>query len=119
MSQLDWLEHGPRTSRAAMHLTATMPLARASDPSSSHVAADKQTRSGRAAGDRDRAYAALKAFPLSTCAELAQASQLDYHMLGKRLPDLVKLGKVRQIRPTPDMQPCAVLRAKVCRWEPL
>lgn len=91
-------------------------MARSSDPSSSHVAADRQTRSGRAAGDRDRVYAALKAFPLSTCAELAEASALDYYMLGKRLPDLVKLGKARQIRPTPDMHPCAVLRTRVCRW---
>lgn len=72
------------------------PIARDSDPASSHVAAREHTASGARARQCDLILALVRAHPDRTAAELAAASggELDDVRCRKRLPDLRAAGRV-------------------------
>jgi len=64
------------------------PLARASDPSTSHEAAADLVASGTWGKQKRQVYAVLCLYPGRTSAELAEVAGLDRYMLARRLPDL-------------------------------
>lgn len=75
------------------------PLARNTDPETSHIAADELVKSGKFTGQKKLVYNALKAFIrehgfFPTSAELANAYNLNHAMVHKRLPDLRTAGLV-------------------------
>ncbi len=59
------------------------PMARASDPSSSHIAAEKLRRSGAQARQVQLVADAVKRHPGLTSRELAVACEIDRHLLGR------------------------------------
>lgn len=63
------------------------PAARATDPTTSHLAAAEHTASGKRGHQQAQAVAAVRAFPGRTSFELALATDLDRYMLARRLPE--------------------------------
>lgn len=72
------------------------PAARAADPTSSHLAADTLTRSGRRETLREQAIDAVRTHPGCTASELAARTGLHRYMLSRRLPEAVTAGAVRK-----------------------
>lgn len=70
------------------------PAARATDPSSSHDAADEITASGLRAQQQAQTLAAIRAFPGRTMQELAEATGYDRYMLGRRVSECETAGAV-------------------------
>ncbi len=70
--------------------------ARASDPSSSHIAAEKLRRSGAQARQVQLVADAVKRHPGLTSRELAVACDIDRHLLGRRLPEAEQCGLLRR-----------------------
>jgi len=78
-----------------------LPLSRSSDHISSFVAADRPTELNK---QRENVLRMLKIYTRHTGKEptskqIAVYFKQDRHMVARRLPDLVKLGMVEQIRP--------------------
>jgi hypothetical protein len=65
-------------------------LARRTDPSSSHDAAQEMVESGALNAQCRIVYAALVSYPNHTSAEIAKLASLDRYMVARRLPDLAK-----------------------------
>lgn len=109
--QLDWVSQKYTPSRVEL----PPPKAHRHDPVSSHNAA----RAARkfAHGHATRVLAAVRAFPLSTSAELAEAIRMDLYQVRRRLTDLLDAGQIRRIDPTDNTVPCRVGGKRVCRWE--
>ncbi len=74
--------------------TTDAPLARATDPESSHLAARNIVASGTAAAHRERILAAIKANADCTCGELAELTGLHRSAVSKRLPELRRAGLI-------------------------
>lgn len=89
-------------------------LARRRDPESSHLAARKIERSGRAAAQRAKTLAAVKNWPGCTSMELAKNTGLERYMLARRLPELRKGGLIRN----GEDQICAVSKVLGLTWWP-
>lgn len=70
------------------------PAARASDPVTSHEAAEAITESGVRYGQQQRALAAVRCFPGRTSFELALATGIDRYELAKRLPEVRTTGLI-------------------------
>lgn len=70
------------------------PQARATDPASSHLAADRLERSGRGRTHREALYVAVCEHPGMTSRELAAITGLERHEAARRLPELVAAGRV-------------------------
>jgi hypothetical protein len=71
------------------------PLARSTDPLSSHLAADEFTRSGRRGAQKRALLTWLRGqLQPMTSAEIALASGLDRHGVARRLPDCERDGSV-------------------------
>ena len=70
------------------------PVARGSDPETSHLAGEDLTRSGRRESQRRLVYQAVCDYPGRTSAELSAIVGLDRHMVARRLPDLAATGQV-------------------------
>ena len=64
------------------------PAARATDPDTSHTAAEAVTRSGVRAHQQRQVLAALRQWPGCTSAELAQRASMDRYAVARRLPEL-------------------------------
>ena len=84
------------------------PLARSSDPLSSHLAADEVTRSGRRAL---LAWLRGQTRPM-TSAEIAVASGMDRHGVARRLPDLAHDGLEERC----SMHDCGVTGRLAINW---
>lgn len=89
-------------------------LARRSDPSTSHTAAEQLSASGRLRAQQQQVLDALIRWPGSTAVELATNSGLDRYLVSRRLPDLAKLGKVRRMAP----RTCRVNGTAQTTWRP-
>lgn len=88
------------------------PRAHRRDPGSSHEAADAAR--AFAATHAGVVLAAVRCWPLSTSAELAQHVPYDLTETRRRLDDLFLAGRVRKFNsPTP----CEVSGKRVLRWE--
>lgn len=83
--------------------------ARATDPESSHAAADRMETSGALSKQREIALRAVIAHPGYTSKEIAAASGLDRYMLARRLPELQELGYLRRDK----------TKARGVRWWPI
>lgn len=100
----------------------TFARARNSDPVTSHVAARRVERSGKAGQQRIVAGAALLRWPGRTARELASligGSEIkvleNYRMLGRRLPELRESGEAQN----GDPRQCAILGTQALTWWPL
>jgi hypothetical protein len=69
-------------------------LARRTDPSTSHRAAEAVEASGRAASQRHLCLIEVWKKPGQTAAEIAVAAGLERHVPSRRLPELRKAGQV-------------------------
>ncbi len=74
--------------------TDSPPIARTTDPETSHVAAENITNSGTRARHAAKILAAIVANPGSTCGELAELTGLHRSAVSKRLPDLNKAARI-------------------------
>jgi hypothetical protein len=90
------------------------PVARRSDPESSHLAAREVTDSGRREGQCLGVLALLKKHPLSTSLELAKYGY-DRHTIARRLPQLEEAGLVSRR----TARTCNVGNRKALTWEAL
>lgn len=73
------------------------PLAAATDPVTSHMAAGELVESGTWSAQCQEVLEALRRFgPRITSAELAARSGLDRFKCGRRLPDLESAGKAKR-----------------------
>jgi hypothetical protein len=77
-------------------LYADTPRARATDPETSHEAADAIKVSGRLASQQGIVLKAVRAFPGLTSAELAMHCALDRYSVARRLPELEAARQVRK-----------------------
>lgn len=72
------------------------PIARTSDPISSHLAAKEITASGKRAHQQAQCAAAVRQFPGHTSFELAMLTDLDRYALGRRLSECETAGTVKR-----------------------
>lgn len=91
------------------------PAARASDPITSHLAAEEVTASGKRSQQQAQAVAAVRAWPGCTSFELAMKSDLDRYALARRLPEVVLAGLVRKGEP----KRCDVTGRLALTWWPV
>lgn len=75
----------------------SLPLARRTDPPSSHRAAEAITRSGQRAAQKLAVLQALQRFDGSTSRELSELAGLDRYAVARRLPELERDGRVKRI----------------------
>lgn len=92
-----------------------LPRAHRGDPQSSHDAARRAEAFAQT--HAETVLRGLRAYPLSTSAELARAMPFDLTETRRRLDDLKRDERARRIDPTPETVPCAVSGKRVCRWE--
>ncbi|HYQ54218.1 MAG TPA: hypothetical protein VES70_27730 [Pseudomonas sp.] len=90
-------------------------LARSTDISTSHEAAAHVVSTGLQTAQQDRAADAVKAHPGMTSMELAKATGLDRHMLGRRLPELLERCRVWR----GPKKTCEISRVSACTWWPV
>ena len=102
MTQLPLNLSAPRTQRARA-LSGGSP-----------EAYERLTSSGEAQRQRDEVLAALRLHPKATSAELARDSGLDYHMVARRLPDLLAAELVSRSKGFPK---CSITDTVCYRWE--
>jgi hypothetical protein len=74
----------------------TNPIARKSDPKSSHLAASEITRSGVRESQCETILDVLACHPWTTSRELTLYCDLDRYQIARRLPDLENAGLVRK-----------------------
>lgn len=95
------------------------PIARASDPLSSHLAAEAITKSGARSDQQNKAAEAVKQFPGHTSHELAaltcgKRNVTDWrYALARRLPECETAGRVRK----GPKRTCSVTGRKAHVWE--
>lgn len=89
------------------------PIARASDPRTSHLAAREVTESGRRESQLEKVLELVRLYPLSTSAELAKFGKMDRYVTARRLPELWE-GKLICQR---SARQCTVSGRKAVTWE--
>jgi len=90
------------------------PMARASDPQTSHEAADRALASGAVYGQRAAVLGAVKRRPGATAGELARdLGHATNHVTCRRLPELRARGLVRR----GDPRKCRVTGFRCATWE--
>lgn len=89
------------------------PIARASDPLSSHLAAEHVTKTGTRSDQQNKAAEAVKQFPGLTSFELAMRTGIDRYTLARRLPECETAGRVRK----GEIRACRVTGRKAHVWE--
>ena len=72
------------------------PIARNTDPESSHLAAREITASGKREDQQHQTIAAVQRYPGLTMQELAARTNLCRFMLGRRISECETAGKVRR-----------------------
>jgi hypothetical protein len=91
------------------------PIARNTDPESSHLAAAEITGSGKRRAQQDQTIAAVRKYPGRTSQELANLTGLDRYMLARRLPECVTAGAIKK----GALIECTVTRKKAIAWWPV
>lgn len=76
------------------HRRVETPAARATDPDTSHLAAEEITASGARAEQQAQTIAAVREHPGCTMSELARRTGLDRYMLGRRISECETAGAV-------------------------
>lgn len=90
-------------------------LARSTDPSTSHVAAADLVARGMQAVQHAKTEAAVVLHPGQSSLHLATLTGLDRHMLGRRLPELAREGRIWR-GPTAH---CGTTGKPACTWWPV
>lgn len=88
-------------------------LARNTDPSTSHAAADYVERTGIASTQRTKVMRALRQHPGTTSAELAAVAGLDRYIVARRLPELSERGLAEKAL----IRRCTVSGIAAVTWE--
>ncbi|WP_408953010.1 winged helix-turn-helix domain-containing protein [Lysobacter sp. Hz 25] len=91
------------------------PAARATDPATSHLAADAITASGARDAQQQLAAEVVRQHPGYTSNELAQFCELDRYALARRLPECATAGAVRKGR----ARTCRVSGRSAVTWWPV
>jgi hypothetical protein len=91
------------------------PIARKTDPDSSHLAAEEVTVSGRRDAQKEIVLVAVKKYIGATSAELAAHYGFDRYMVARRLPDLEKDGDVAKGQ---ELRVCQISGRKAVTWWP-
>ncbi|HHA2975912.1 winged helix-turn-helix domain-containing protein [Stenotrophomonas geniculata] len=89
--------------------------ARSTDPQSSHIAAADLAASGALRVQHAKTEAAVTRHPGHSSLHLSMLTGLDRHMLGRRLPELAREGRIWR-GPT---APCATTGKPACTWWPV
>ena len=89
------------------------PIARNTDPVTSHQAAAELTQSGTRAAQQHAVLEAVKKFPLRTSAEIAEAAGIDRYAAARRLPELRNSGLVRN---GTESRRCGVTGKRAMVW---
>jgi len=89
--------------------------ARSTDPRSSHIAAADLGTSGALRVQHAKTEAAVIRHPGHSSLHLSVLTGLDRHMLGRRLPELAREGRIWR-GPT---APCATTGKPACTWWPV
>lgn len=92
-------------------LTVT-PLARKTDPSTSHDAAREHKESGNADRSAAKVLDAVNRFPGLTAVELAERAGLDRYEVSRRLSDL----RGKQLVRNGEERPCAIKGSRMTTW---
>lgn len=90
------------------------PIARASDPVSSHLAAAEITANGTRAAQAAEVLRLLRLHPGTTSRELSRLTYVDRYVAARRLPELTATGQVRR----GDLRPCCVSGRLAVTWWP-
>lgn len=80
----------------SMYKDYSRPLARRTDPESSHIAARSMVASGALSDQQRISVALVRAYPNHTSDELAALGTLDRYQLARRLPEVERLGFVER-----------------------
>jgi predicted ArsR family transcriptional regulator len=72
------------------------PLARRTDPESSHIAARRMVESGAQGDQQQITLVLVRKYPNRTSDELAALGSLDRYQLARRLPELERSGLVER-----------------------
>lgn len=89
------------------------PIARATDPATSHRAAFEVTTSGTRDLQAKAVLELLKAHPGATSAELGTVGAYDRYVVARRLPELEKLGFAKR----GPARACGVTGRQAMTWE--
>jgi len=89
-----------------------MAKARRTDPSTSHDAARKVERAGKAENNRTKCFEALLRLGGQTSAEVAVMAGLDRHEAARRLPELRDANQVRN----GDKRRCSITNNMALTW---
>lgn len=89
--------------------------ARSTDPQSSHIAAAALAESGALRVQHAKTEAAVMRHPGQSSLHLSTLTGLDRHMLGRRLPELAREGRIWR-GPTAR---CATTGKPACTWWPV
>ena len=90
-------------------------LARSTDPTSSHVAAADLIATGKLLDQQTKAAVAVQRHPGQSSLHLSTLTGLDRHMLGRRLPELAREGRIWR----GPSAPCATTGKPACTWWPV
>lgn len=95
---------------------STLRMARATDPQTSHAAAQRVLESGRWRSQRDAFTLLVRSLPGLTSAELARASgRWDRYVAARRLPELEADGVIRR----GDARKCTAHGTDAVTWWPV
>ncbi|WP_414486207.1 winged helix-turn-helix domain-containing protein [Stenotrophomonas maltophilia] len=90
-------------------------LARSTDPNSSHAAAADLVACGALRVQHAKTEAAVIRHPGHSSLHLSTLTGLDRHMLGRRLPELAREGRIWR----GPSAPCATTGKPACTWWPV
>ncbi|WP_117310020.1 winged helix-turn-helix domain-containing protein [Stenotrophomonas sp. G4] len=89
--------------------------ARSTDPRSSHAAAADLIASGALHAQHAKTEAAVIRHPGQSSLHLSKLTGLDRHMLGRRLPELARAGRIWR----GPVAPCEITGKPACTWWPV
>lgn len=91
----------------------TAPLARRTDPASSHAAAHEVDASGQRDSQKARILTYLRSWPVpSTSTEITSLGSIDRYVVSRRLPDLERDGLVQR----GAIRECSVTGRRCVTW---
>ncbi|MGA9851863.1 MAG: MarR family transcriptional regulator [Gammaproteobacteria bacterium] len=112
------------------NLLASPPIARRTDPDSSHVAAARITKSGKRAAQQAAVYSWVRSYPGHTTQELAEICQthggtMDRYTFARRAPELAATTNDRGTRRQPliergaSKRKCSITGELATVWYPV
>jgi hypothetical protein len=88
--------------------------ARGADPATSHEAAIRVERKGKAASQREQLASEVRLYPGLTAAEYARILGMERHVPSRRLPELREAGIVKN----GWARECSVMKTSCMTWWP-